>query len=285
MSEVVLYMYDLTNGMAAQFSQQMLGMHIEAIWHTSVVVFGREFYFDGGVGITAAAPGSTRFGRPLKTRPMGTTEVAATEFAQWVRDMGSKYGPADYKLLERNCNHFTDDALQFLVGHAIDPDVATMIDRVMGTPLGQMMRPNLEMMTAAPQQQQPAASMAYQGPQPTAIEEKALGPLTEALAATEDVTTTLAAAEVVSAVLRNCMAHPTEDKYASINWEGNAMAPVRSTPSAVSVLDWCGFVPEGGRLVLQRQRASRAHHELAAAMLQGPITELKELKQALEASA
>lgn len=53
--KVQLYIYDLTKGMAAMMSGMLLGRQIDGIWHTAVVVFGREFFF-GGQGIESCAP-------------------------------------------------------------------------------------------------------------------------------------------------------------------------------------------------------------------------------------
>lgn len=52
---VQLYVYDMTNGVAAVMSQMLLGQQIEGIWHTAVVVYGREFFF-GGQGIQSCMP-------------------------------------------------------------------------------------------------------------------------------------------------------------------------------------------------------------------------------------
>lgn len=54
-ASVELYIYDLTSGMAAMMSQMLLGRHIEGVWHTAVVVFGREFFY-GQQGITSCRP-------------------------------------------------------------------------------------------------------------------------------------------------------------------------------------------------------------------------------------
>lgn len=56
---VQLYIYDLTNGMAEMMSQMILGRHIEGVWHTAVVVYGREFFY-GSHGISSCMPVSNR---------------------------------------------------------------------------------------------------------------------------------------------------------------------------------------------------------------------------------
>mmetsp|Transcript_29430 Transcript_29430/g.90920 ORF Transcript_29430/g.90920 Transcript_29430/m.90920 type:complete len:279 (-) Transcript_29430:91-927(-) len=160
---VQLYKYDLSHGMARQMSQGMLGFQLEAIWHTSVVVYGREFYFDGGVGIANSTPGQTRFGQPVEVVNSGETEVSPSDFANWVRDQAAKFGPGDYNLLERNCNHFSDDALDFLTGQGVCEEVRTMIPRVLATPLGQLLRPSLETAMMAPGSS-PAAATSSQVP-------------------------------------------------------------------------------------------------------------------------
>jgi hypothetical protein len=41
--EVTLHMYDLSQGMARQMSQQLLGRQVDAVYHTAVVAYGREW--------------------------------------------------------------------------------------------------------------------------------------------------------------------------------------------------------------------------------------------------
>jgi len=38
---VVLHIYDLTNGMAKTLGRQLVGIDVEGLWHTGVVVYGR----------------------------------------------------------------------------------------------------------------------------------------------------------------------------------------------------------------------------------------------------
>ena len=39
--KVVLNIYDLTNGMARSLGRQLIGLDLEGVWHTGVVVFGK----------------------------------------------------------------------------------------------------------------------------------------------------------------------------------------------------------------------------------------------------
>ena len=46
--KVILYVYDLTGGMAAQMSVALTGEYFEAIYHTGIGYNNREWYFGGG---------------------------------------------------------------------------------------------------------------------------------------------------------------------------------------------------------------------------------------------
>ena len=48
-NKVTLLLYDISNGMAKQFSPMMVGKMIEAIYHSSIVVYGVEYFFGGGI--------------------------------------------------------------------------------------------------------------------------------------------------------------------------------------------------------------------------------------------
>ena len=39
----------LIQGMAKGMSQMFLGKQIDGVWHTSIVVYGVEYYFGGGI--------------------------------------------------------------------------------------------------------------------------------------------------------------------------------------------------------------------------------------------
>jgi hypothetical protein len=47
--KVKLFTYDISNGMAKSFSPMFIGKVIEGVWHTSLVVYGNEYFYGGGV--------------------------------------------------------------------------------------------------------------------------------------------------------------------------------------------------------------------------------------------
>ena len=59
--KVQLYVYELSGGMAAAMSMSMIGKQIDGIWHTGIVVYGKEYFYGGG--ISWAMPGTTPFGK------------------------------------------------------------------------------------------------------------------------------------------------------------------------------------------------------------------------------
>lgn len=150
---VELNRYDLSKGMARTMAPMLIGRPMEGIWHTGIVVFGNEYYFDGGVGIVVDPhPGATRFGQPYRSEQLGKTQKTAEEFGQWIgKQHSTTFGPNDYNLLERNCNHFSQAACQFLLGTDIPSEVREMIPMLLSTPLGTMLRPALEKMVIGPE--------------------------------------------------------------------------------------------------------------------------------------
>lgn len=84
--DVHLLVYDLSGGLARQMSMGILGFQLDAIYHTSIELSGREYVYDGG--IIAITPGSSHLGKPLEKIKLGTTNLpmdVVTEFLDSVR--------------------------------------------------------------------------------------------------------------------------------------------------------------------------------------------------------
>lgn len=151
--EVHLAIYDLSHGMARQLSAQFLGPQyaIDIIPHTAVIVYGREFFFGGGIQHEDPIQFRRMMGiQPVKVQSLGRTNVSRVQFELWCQEStrSGRYTAASYDLLQRNCNNFSHDAaLQGLKLVQGVPDWILDVPRkFLSSPMGQMVRPMLENM-------------------------------------------------------------------------------------------------------------------------------------------
>jgi len=140
----VLYEYDISKGMAKSFSPMFIGKTIEAIYHTSIVVYGMEYFFGGA--ICREYPKSTPYGLPIKEKKLGVTEIPPEIFSDYLKEIESKYCMATYHLIHNNCNHFTNDICQFLVGQELPSYVMKQHEEIIDTPIGKMFLPMIDQM-------------------------------------------------------------------------------------------------------------------------------------------
>ena len=140
--DIQLYVYDLTRGMARQMSRQFLGIQIDAVYHTALVFNNIEYFF--GAGVQTCYPGSTHHGRPMEVIPMGTTHLPLDTTLEYLDSLKEVYTPESYDLFAHNCNNFTNDFAMLLVGKGIPDHITSLPRRVLETPFGQMLRPQIE---------------------------------------------------------------------------------------------------------------------------------------------
>ncbi|KAG6839694.1 hypothetical protein C0991_012511 [Blastosporella zonata] len=170
-TSVKLYVYDLSNGMARQLSQQLAGRQIDGIWHTSVVVFGKEVFY--GQGINTTLPGrshaSDAHGAPQQVIDMGETALDEAIFEEYVTEMKDHYTADKYHLLDFNCNSFTNDIIGFLTGGSIPDFIKDLPTDFLSTPFGAALRPTIDAMYRRPSPgapTPPAATAAEAAPNP-----------------------------------------------------------------------------------------------------------------------
>nr|CAD1836143.1 unnamed protein product [Ananas comosus var. bracteatus] len=132
--KVKLNVYDLSQGLARQLSTTFLGKAIEAIWHTGVVVYGTEYYF--GAGIQQDPAGRTPYGTPVQVVDLGVTHVPKEVFEDYLQEISGRYTPETYNLLSHNCNNFSNEVAQFLVGASIPSYILELPSDVMNSPMG-----------------------------------------------------------------------------------------------------------------------------------------------------
>ncbi|CAH3908697.1 unnamed protein product [Pieris brassicae] len=126
---VDLYIYDLTNGLASVISPSIVGHKVEGVWHTSIVVYEREYFF-GGQGISTCPPGSTSLRAPHQIKTLGNTFVPFPVFNQYIEGLAtSTYAGSTYHLIDHNCNHFSDEIAQFLCGERVPKHILSQAER------------------------------------------------------------------------------------------------------------------------------------------------------------
>jgi thiol-disulfide isomerase/thioredoxin len=146
MSTVSVNLYDLSQGMAKNMSRQFIGKQIDGIWHTGIVVFGKEFYYGGG--ICQDPPSRTPYGNPMQKIDMGFTELPEELFIEFLEEIAPKFSADKYDLFENNCNNFTDACCEFLTGSKIPSHITGLPKEVLATPMGGMIK---NMMSSAQQ--------------------------------------------------------------------------------------------------------------------------------------
>ncbi|KAI4845010.1 DUF862-domain-containing protein, partial [Aureobasidium sp. EXF-8846] len=140
--DVQLYVYDLSQGMARMLSQGLLGIHIDAVYHTSLVFGGVEYMF--GQGVQTAYPGSTHHGQPMEKIKLGKTEIPLEDILEYLDSLKETYTAESYDLFKHNCNNFSNDFAMFLVGKGIPDHITALPETVLNTPFGAMMKTRLD---------------------------------------------------------------------------------------------------------------------------------------------
>ncbi|OLN84469.1 Desumoylating isopeptidase 1 [Colletotrichum chlorophyti] len=139
--DVHLLTYDLSRGLARQMSQGMLGFHLDAVYHTSILLNGLEYVYDGG--IVAIQLGSSHLGQPMEQIFLGKTELPMEVIEEFLDSLRPIFTVEAYDLWKHNCNNFSDSFAQFLLGKGIPEHIIKMPDAVLSSPLGRMLMPQL----------------------------------------------------------------------------------------------------------------------------------------------
>jgi thiol-disulfide isomerase/thioredoxin len=123
-------------------SRQFLGTQIDAVYHTSIVMGGIEYYF--GQGVQTCRAGATHHGRPMETIRLGRTDLPIEVILEYLESLKEVYTPESYDLFMHNCNNFSNDFSMFLVGKGIPEHITSLPQTVLDTPFGQMLRPQID---------------------------------------------------------------------------------------------------------------------------------------------
>ncbi|KAK8763422.1 uncharacterized protein LOC144109401 [Amblyomma americanum] len=147
--EVELYVYDLSKGLARRITPMLLGKQLPGVWHTSIVVRGREYFF-GSTGIDCCRAGKTILEEPDQVISLGRSELPYSVFLAYIDELAeSSYKGSTYNLLRHNCNNFSQDVAMFLTGKSIPREILELPDEFLRTPLGNTLIPLFENLSVA----------------------------------------------------------------------------------------------------------------------------------------
>jgi thiol-disulfide isomerase/thioredoxin len=123
-------------------SRQFLGIQIDAVYHTSIVLDNIEYYF--GQGVQTCRAGATHHGQPMEKIKLGKTDLPIEVILEYLESLKEVYTPESYDLFMHNCNNFSNDFAMFLVGKGIPAHITSLPETVLNTPFGQMLRPQID---------------------------------------------------------------------------------------------------------------------------------------------
>lgn len=137
--DVELYMYDLSNGMATTLAP-ILGKIFDGLWHSSVVVFGQEYFFNGD--LVHITPGETLYGSPAKILPIGRTTCTKFALHRFLADdLRKVFNRSSYNALCNNCNHFADHMCMYLCQRHIPDHILQQPEEIARLPALQFLKP------------------------------------------------------------------------------------------------------------------------------------------------
>lgn len=141
--DVAIHVYDLSKGLVRRFSPALVGREIAGLWHTGIVVYGFEYFFEGGVQRTPK--GLTRFGTEYEVLAHGTTSVVLADFEEWVRtETRQRFQLHHYRATSNNCHHFVSAAAEFLTGRPAPSALLENTATLAGTDIGQLATPLMD---------------------------------------------------------------------------------------------------------------------------------------------
>jgi hypothetical protein len=107
------------------------------IRHTAVGVYGKEYYFGGGLQNNPI--GQTSYGNPVQVMLLGHTQIPQDIFEEYLQEIQPRYTQETYSLMRHNCNNFSEEVSQFLLGTGIPEYILRLPEEVLSSPMGVML--------------------------------------------------------------------------------------------------------------------------------------------------
>lgn len=144
-SRVQINKYILGHSFGIFVARHIVGLDTEGIYHTGIVVFGKEYFF-GSEGIKSCSPTEFKLARLVDSIDLGITNVTKQDFEQYILAQTKiKYTNRNYSVFKNNCNDFTEETAKFLTGKGGLPrKILDQPAAVMSKPMGFLLSPVFE---------------------------------------------------------------------------------------------------------------------------------------------
>lgn len=90
--DVHLLVYDLSHGLARQVSTSMLGFHLDAVYHTSILIEGLEYVYQQGIRVIQPGVFSA-LGPPIEKVHLGTTQLPHEVIIDYLNTVRDRFTP------------------------------------------------------------------------------------------------------------------------------------------------------------------------------------------------
>ncbi|CAI2375599.1 unnamed protein product [Moneuplotes crassus] len=127
-------------GLCKSHSQELFGYQSDGIYHTAVSVYGTEYYC--GSGTKGRAEGSSP--GLEKAVDFGETKLDKETFLEFIKSIHPKYSRKKYDLAKNNCNHYSNEIIEFLTGNSVPKELLDQASEVIKTPIGKALTPFIQ---------------------------------------------------------------------------------------------------------------------------------------------
>mmetsp|Transcript_14684 Transcript_14684/g.34645 ORF Transcript_14684/g.34645 Transcript_14684/m.34645 type:complete len:439 (-) Transcript_14684:183-1499(-) len=136
---VKLAVYDLSHGWARILSPIFLCRRIDLAPHTSIIIYGKEYFWGGSIQRMDHEDFVAQSGqKPVEIIHLGDTEIEEQLFNDFILDASGRYTQHTYDILSHNCNNFSQECAQFLLGVDIPCHILDAPEKLKSSCLGKI---------------------------------------------------------------------------------------------------------------------------------------------------
>lgn len=117
-TRVILHIYDLSPANDVILYAIGCGLH-----HSGIEILGDEYSFSSGAGIFHSTPKDAPGAIFRESLELGQFDGGMNELRSIISELRQDFGPNDYHLVRKNCNHFANALCWALLGKSIPPYV------------------------------------------------------------------------------------------------------------------------------------------------------------------